>query len=305
MRDAGPPLGLPPLDCTQANCWQFAVLSDTHVIDEWYTGPESNALDTSSILMANERLRLARDRINTLSEGGAIDLAVLAGDVIHEYASANPSFFLSDPTASMASFALAHDLLSGFAIPVHVALGNHDYDVPDVPRETTHDLFRQIFGVEPYYAIDHRGLRFLMLNSQLGDTWDAASPRFDTGTGSLGAEQLAWVEEQLADGVPSILVLHHQPFVLARDEVPGATHPDLFSIMAAYPDQIRLVISGHMHRWWSYGTEYGALEITMGSTRYDEDAFLIFRVDERTGEIEVVNGDTPVWHSVDANPYVP
>jgi 3',5'-cyclic AMP phosphodiesterase CpdA len=304
-RDAGPPLGLPPLDCSRDNCWQFAVLSDTHVIDEWYMGPESNELDTSSILMANERLRLARDRINTLAAGGTIDFALLAGDVIHQYASDDPAFYTIDPTASMASMALAHDLLAGFSIPVYLALGNHDYDVPGMTREDTSQLFRDIFHTEPYYAITHRGIRFLVLNSQLGDTWDPASPRYDTGKGSLGAEQLAWIEDQLGDGVPSILVLHHQPFVLARDEVPGATHPDLFAITEAYPDLIRLVISGHMHRWWDYGTMYGARQITMGSTRYDEDAFLVFRADEESGDIELLNPGTPVWHSVDANRYEP
>jgi len=302
--DAGPPLGLPPLDCTHGTCWQFAVLSDTHVIDEWYMGPESNDLDTSSILMANERLRLARDRINQLSAGGAIDFTLLAGDVIHQYASDDPTFYTTGPMAGMSSMALAHDLLAGFTIPVYLALGNHDYDVPGMTREDTNQLFRDVFHTEPYYAIEHRGIRFLMLNSQLGDTWDPSSPRYDTSVGSLGATQLAWIEDQLADAVPTIMVLHHQPIVLAHDEVTTG-HPDLFAISAAYPDVIRLVISGHMHRWWNYGTTYGARQITMGSTRYDEDAFLVFRADETTGDIELLNGDTPVWHSVEANPYTP
>jgi hypothetical protein len=43
----------------------------------------------------------------------------------------------------------------------------------------------------------------------------------------------------------------------------------------------------------------------MGSTRYDEDAFLVFRADEATGDIELLSHDTPVWHSTDANPYLP
>jgi 3',5'-cyclic AMP phosphodiesterase CpdA len=301
--DAGPPLGLPPLDCSRANCWRFAVLSDTHVIDQWYVGPENGALDTESILMANARLMATQGHLNAIASMDGIDLGILAGDVVHQWSSADPAFYTTDPTAGMAGIAIAHDLLAGFSFPIHVALGNHDYHYPEMPRETTASLFRTVFGVEPYYAFEHRGLRFLMLNSQLGDTWLEGSPVYDTGTGSLGADQLAWLESELADGRPSVVVVHHQPLVFAHAEVPSAPRADLFAILDAYRDTIRLFISGHMHRWWNYGTTYGPRSITMGSTRYDENAFLVFRADETTGDIELVNGETPVWRDWRANAY--
>lgn len=300
-----PPLGLPPLDCSRGNCWTFALLSDPHVIDDWYVGPESNALDTSSILMANDRLARVRDRLNELSMVQPIDLTLVAGDLVHDFPFEDVDSYVTGPDADRTAVAIARDLYAGFSMPVHVALGNHDYEQPRLSRETTHAIFRAVLGIEPYYAIDHRGLRFLVLNSQLGETWNPESPVYDEGLGSLGAAQLAWVEEQLADATPAILIVHHHPWSFARDEVPGAAHPDLFSISEAYPDTIRMIVSGHLHRWIDHDDTYGALQITLGSTRYDEDAFLLFQADESTGEIELLNPETPDWRSTEAEPYMP
>lgn len=304
-RDAGPPLGLPALECARGNCWTFAVLSDTHLIDEWYVGPESNALDTSSILMANDRLARLRTRLNELADASPIALGLVAGDVVHDFPFDDVESYLTGPDADRTSVAIARELFDGFAFPVHLALGNHDYETPRLSRETTHAIFRGVFGMEPYYSVEHRGLRFLILNSQLGETWDPASPRHDEGLGSLGRTQLLWLEAQLEDGVPSVLVLHHHPWSFARDEVPDAPHPDLFAITEAYADVIRIVISGHLHRWVDHGDEYGALSVTMGSSRYDEDAFLLFQADEVSGDIELLNPETPAWRSHLSNPYVP
>lgn len=304
-RDAGPPLGLPALDCSRGTCWRFVVLADTHVIDEWYVGPESNALDTSSILMANDRLARTRDRVNELSDVEAIDLALVAGDLVHDFPFDDVASYVTGPDADRTAVALVRDLYEGFSMPVHLALGNHDYEQPRISRETTHEIFREVLGVEPYYAVDHRGVRFIVLNSQLGATWDPTSPAYDESLGSLGAEQLTWLEDQLEDAIPSVLVVHHHPLSFARDEVPGSPASDLFALTAAYSDVVRIVISGHLHRWLDHGDDYGARQVTIGSTRYDEDAFLVFQADETTGDIELLNPETPVWASVDAEPYTP
>jgi hypothetical protein len=43
----------------------------------------------------------------------------------------------------------------------------------------------------------------------------------------------------------------------------------------------------------------------MGSSRYDEDAFLLFQADEVSGDIELLNPETPAWRSHLSNPYTP
>jgi 3',5'-cyclic AMP phosphodiesterase CpdA len=304
-RDAGPALGLPALDCSSDNCWTFAVLSDPHIIDAWYEGPESNALDTESILMANDRLGRAQARINELATSESIELAVVAGDLVHDFPFDTVDDYVTGPDADVTAVALAQALFEGFSMPVHPTLGNHDYEQPRISRETTHAIFGAVMGIEPYYAVNHRGLRILMLNSQLGETWNPDSEAYDEEFGSLGAEQMAWLEAQLEEAIPTVLVLHHHPIVVARGELPGAVHPDLFAIMESYSDVIRLVISGHAHRWLDFARRFGALQVTVGSTRYDEDAFLLFRVDEVNGDLELINPETPVWASTEANPYLP
>ena len=86
-------------------------------------------------------------------------------------------------------------------IPILVGLGNHDQRAP----------FRRGFlGEEAdddryYYAIEIAGLRVIML--------DSLTPKSDAGI--LGAKQLAWLVEQVAEEGPrgTIVALHH-PVVL-------------------------------------------------------------------------------------------
>lgn len=65
---------------TAANAkkFHFAVVSDPHVIDEFYHGQESNAEDTESLHQANARLTAARDTINSIP---AIEQVFVPGDV--------------------------------------------------------------------------------------------------------------------------------------------------------------------------------------------------------------------------------
>lgn len=43
----------------------------------------------------------------------------------------------------------------------------------------------------------------------LGPSWDPVHPRCDTRWSSLGAEQLRWLQRQLADGAPTFVFVHH------------------------------------------------------------------------------------------------
>ncbi|MFC5407454.1 metallophosphoesterase family protein [Cohnella soli] len=82
-------------------------------------------------------------------------------------------------------------------IPIHVGLGNHDFRAP----------FREGFlGEEPseqsyYYSFMERGLRIVMLNTQVPGTHD----------GRLDEHQLAWLADTLSEPAPegTIVVLHH------------------------------------------------------------------------------------------------
>jgi hypothetical protein len=48
------------------------------------------------------------------------------------------------------------------------------------PRHVSGMVFKHFFDIDPYYAVNVGGWRLLVLNSQLGDTWDALHPACNT-----------------------------------------------------------------------------------------------------------------------------
>jgi hypothetical protein len=74
----------------------FAIIADTHIIDDFYKGPESNAEDTESMFKTRERLIAARDTINALTP--AMEQVFLVGDYFHDYPSLDVDFFFQHTT---------------------------------------------------------------------------------------------------------------------------------------------------------------------------------------------------------------
>ena len=112
-----------------ASKFYVAIIADTHIIDEFYRGPESNPEDTESMFKARERLIAARDTINALQP--AMEQVFLVGDYFHDYPSTDLDFYFQHTTR----IDHAKELTSAFHAPVHVGFGNHDYAVPKVSRE--------------------------------------------------------------------------------------------------------------------------------------------------------------------------
>src|SRR5215471_12178594 len=82
---------LPCLAAPPSNTFRFAMIADSHIIDSMYTGPESNAEDTESILHSAERLTSARDVLNALKP--AAERVFLVGDYFHNYPSEDVDFY--------------------------------------------------------------------------------------------------------------------------------------------------------------------------------------------------------------------
>ncbi|HEV2362476.1 MAG TPA: phosphodiesterase [Acidimicrobiales bacterium] len=115
--------------------------------------------------------------------------------------------------------------------------GNHDdrealrAAFPELPREgrLVHD---ETIG----------GLRVLCL-----DDWVPGSP-----SGTLGADQLAWLDERLAQApaTPTLVALHHPPFasgLVHMDEMGLTDREDLAQLVRRH-GQVRCVVAGHLHR---------------------------------------------------------
>lgn len=277
-----------------ARKFYFAVIADTHIIDGFYKGPEGNAEDTESIFKTRERLTAARTVINDLQP--AMDLVVLVGDYFHDYPSTDVEFYFTHQTRIDDAKALT----DGFRMPVHVGFGNHDYAVPTVSREATHELFRRKLSLRPYYAVEHRGYKFIHLNNFLGDTWLAGHERFNKSVGSLGEEQLNWLEAELRQQKPSFVFIHFPLSIVAPTErADYGLHP----LLKKHKDTVQRVVSGHWHRWFEFGRSYGPQHLVIASTRYDANAYLIVEVDTQTATHQLLNLDLVDWNTHFSQPY--
>lgn len=277
-----------------SHTFRFAVIADTHVIDDFYKGPEGNPEDTASIFKTRERLVAVRDVINALQP--AIEQVFLVGDYFHDYPSADIDFYFQNATRVDHAKALT----DGFRAPVHVGFGNHDYAVPKVSREASHELFRRKLSLAPYYAVEHRGWKFVHLNNFLGDTWQAGHARFNKAQGSLGEAQLNWLEAELKQGKPTFVFIHY-PLTL----VTPAERADygLHTLLKAHKETVQRVISGHWHRWFEFGRSFGPPHLVIAATRYDPNAYLIVDVDTKTGRHQLLNLDLVDWNTHFSQPY--
>jgi 3',5'-cyclic AMP phosphodiesterase CpdA len=135
---------------------------------------------------------------------------------------------------------LAALLREELAVPLHVLPGNHD-DRATLRRHF--DVGGE--GDAPIqYAIELEGLRVLML--------DTTIPGQDEG--ALDRDRLAWISGELAarPEVPTILALHHPPFLtglpgmdcyaLAADARAG-----IAGLVSEHP-QVCGTVAGHVHR---------------------------------------------------------
>jgi predicted phosphodiesterase len=265
--------------------WRFVVLADSHVIDEWYVGPENSPLDTESILFANERYALARDAVRALRHQP--DFVAHVGDYIHTYPSDDLEFYF-DP-ANRTSLTIAQEISTSFGVPFHLCLGNHDYKFSRVSRDFTHELFRRTMGLQPYYAVNHRGFKFVFLNNFIGVSHAYGTADYNTRAGTFGREQLEWLEAELQQGVPTFLFVHFPMPLIPPNEFGSLS---LLSLMQDYAGTIAHVISGHWHRWFDFEDTFGPRCLAMGSTRYDEDAMIVVEVDPQTMDYRFLNMET-------------
>jgi len=279
------------LPVTPKPWFRVALLTDPHITGPDYVCCENSELDTESIYLTTDRLIAAQDQINAIDP--APELALIAGDLFHQnYKYPAIEDYLSHETAA----GNAASLLDRFVMPAYPAWGNHDYEVPDYPRELSHQIFAELFHQQPYYAVDHEGWKFLLTNTQLGATWDPLDAMFNTSQGSFGAEQLAWIDAQLDEGMPTVLVFHHPLIVVEQDETEAG---GIFEILDRHRDNLALIIVGHTHRWLDFTEALDLPNILLGATRYDEDNFWIGEFQPQGSDWRILDREKAVWGSVE------
>jgi 3',5'-cyclic AMP phosphodiesterase CpdA len=192
----------------------FVQISDTHIGFNKDANPDVGGTLTQTI-----------DLVNGMPEQPA--LIIHTGDITH----------LSKP----AEFDLAQQMLSRLrATELHTVPGEHDTTDPTVTEYFSR--FGQASGNRGYYSFDHDGVHFVALVNVL---------QFKPGgLGTLGAEQLAWVADDLKGRSAStpIVVFAHMPLWTIYEPWGWGTGdaPQLMEQLHRFGSVT--VLNGHIHQ---------------------------------------------------------
>jgi 3',5'-cyclic AMP phosphodiesterase CpdA len=154
------------------------------------------------------------------------DLVVITGDLT------------SDGDEAAHAGLVAH--LAALEAPYVPLIGNHD------PRELMRQAFDFLACIPSRgricYVIDDFPIRLVALDSQVDNR----------PYGTLGPEQLAWLDKRLAERPrkPTLVALHHPPFRTGIGHMDRSRLRDgdeLAAVIARHP-QVERVLCGHIHR---------------------------------------------------------
>jgi len=217
--------------------FQAIIISDVHV---------SN--DQSKI----NRLNLLIDRINH-NEFKKLKVLVVTGDIV---SCVYGSHTQNNPDTSDNRIRKGWGVFSRSKVPVHFALGNHDYKIgrdrdsdsyfPEPEILMMERIWASQTGIKPYSINDYEGWNFIFLNSMRGSHLDR---HFDD-------EQLLWLEQQLENGKPTVLFFHHplrtdhiRFWCGLKDLITPENEPEFYRIIAQYRKLIKGIFVGHGHAW--------------------------------------------------------
>ena len=192
----------------------FVQISDTHIGFSKDANPDVNGTLAEAI-----------KRINAFAQQPS--LIIHTGDITH----------LSKP----AEFDLAAQMLSQLKVgELHTVPGEHD--VTDGPGTEYFARFGKASNGRGYYSFDHAGVHFIALVNVL---------QFKAGgLGTLGAEQLSWVEADLKGRTAStpIVVFAHMPLWTIYEPWGWGTGDaeQLFTLLRRFGSVT--VLNGHIHQ---------------------------------------------------------
>ncbi len=276
---------------------RIAFIADTHVIGPQYECcSEGDGLDNASIMKTPDRLAATVAAINAIEPPP--DHVFLLGDVVHAaHHGTDFDWYLAEENA----FSRASALLAELNMPLHILWGNHDYEVicgggsGHHSRTFSHRLFSHCFDRDPYSVVDAGGWRFVMLNSQLGETWSAESSLCSTSTGSYGEDQLAWLNAQLEADLPTLVMSHHHMLSSTLSNENNGPNPDISTVLGRH-DNVVAHIAGHFHRWLDLEASdvHPVRHLILGATRYDIDNFWVADLGA-DGSLTIIDYEKAKW----------
>jgi 3',5'-cyclic-AMP phosphodiesterase len=194
-----------------------------------------------------QRLEDLIDKVNQ-KEFPEVDFVMVAGDFV--------SAVYGDNINSESRLERTVGIFNKLSIPYYAAMGNHDYkltrhvdsdaDFSKNDIENMEKIWKDHIGFEPYYAFEHKGWNFIVLNSMRGRYLKRA---FDD-------KQIKWFESELKKDLPTILTFHHpiqtdndNIWAKPKDIITEQLEPEFFRLCKTYKDQIKGIFVGHGHRW--------------------------------------------------------
>jgi hypothetical protein len=150
----------------------------------------------------------------------------------------------------------ADSIFDKLEIPYFLTMGNHDYKIdgnrdsdtyfPETEILEMEKHWKNVTGFEPFYAVNYKGWKFIILNSMRGRYLNR---HFDEA-------QLDWFAKELSDSVPTVLFSHYplktdhlRIWCKPKDLITKKKEPCFYSILKRYKDQIKAIFTGHGHMW--------------------------------------------------------
>ena len=259
----------------QSNIFKFLVISDVHI---------------SNDTVKDVKLKRFVSEINNI-EFGKVDFLILTGDNVSSYFSdrKKPNDIKNNRSLKLVS------ILKNLKIPYYLCLGNHDYKIDrdkdsDAPFskaeiDTMEILWNKSTGIEPFYSFEHKGWKFIFLNSMRGRYLNRA---FDDN-------QMKMLADQLSDGKASFLFFHYpvqtdhfRIWAKPIDLITQDNEPEFFSILQKHKNTVKAIFVGHGHMW-NDDVLYGSINEYETTTFGEKKAqsFNIVEVDKSNNSFKV------------------
>lgn len=263
-------------DSKEKDAFSIAFLTDIHI------QPEGNAV---------AGFTQALDSVKKLNP----DFILTGGDLIMD--ALGQSYGRADSL-----YNLYQEVLKKSNIPVYNTIGNHEiYGIYKGSNADTANpeygelMFEKRLG-KSYYAFEHKGWKFMILNS-IEDT------KKGKYVGLIDSAQISWIKSELknTDTLTPIVLSTHIPFITAyMQKYSGSTLPNDSSLVVYNSKEVialfkgynlKLVLQGHLHtvediymdgihfitggavsgRWWkgsNLGFEEGFMFISFGTDTF-------------------------------------
>lgn len=263
-------------DIKEKDSFSIAFLTDIHI------QPEENAV---------AGFTQALDLVNKLNP----DFILTGGDLIMD--ALGQSYGRADSL-----YNLYQEVIKKSNMPVFNTMGNHE--IYGIYKRSSADpanpeygelMFEKRLG-KSYYAFDHKGWKFIIINS-IEDT------KKGKYVGKIDTAQISWIKSELKNTSPStpIVISTHIPFITAyTQKYGGSTLPNDSSLVVCNSKEVidlfngynlKLVLQGHLHTvediyidgihfitggavsagWWkgpNRGFEEGFMYITFGKNDF-------------------------------------